>query len=199
MSERQEILIRPLRGGAMQPFIEDLGRLRIEVFRDYPYLYDGDAAYEARYVAEFAEARGAIIVGAFDGDRLIGAATGAPMSAQKGDWSAPLEARGFDLDRLFYCGESVLQPGYRGRGIGHAFFDHREVQARALGSTHICFAAVIRPEDHPKKPADYRPLDPFWRKRGYRPLDGVTATFSWKEVGEETETPHELQFWMREF
>ena len=30
--------------------------------------------------------------------------------------------------------------------------------------------------------AGYRPLDSFWRARGYAPLPGVIAEFSWKDV-----------------
>ncbi len=191
------IEIRVLAGAAIQPFVEDMSRLRIEVFRDYPYLYDGDLRYEARYTEEFSRAPGAIIVGAFDEDRMIGAATGAPMAELKRDWVTPFEAEGYDLTKLFYCGESVLLADYRGRGIGHAFFDHREAQARRLGCDQICFAAVIRPNDHPLKPGDYRPLDPFWRKRGYRLLEGMTLTFSWKEVGQEALSDHALRVWIR--
>ena len=50
---------------------------------------------------------------------------------------------------------------------------------------------------HPARPPGYRPLDPFWRARGYAPLPGVVATFSWRDVGEPDETPKRLQFWAR--
>ena len=177
--------------------MQDLARLRIEVFRDYPYLYDGDPAYEAGYVADFANSEGAVIVGAYDGARIVGAATGAPLISQTPAWAAPLEARGIDVRDVFYCGESVLSAAYRGRGAGHAFFERREAQARKLGLSISCFCAVIRPEDHPSRPAGYRPLDGFWTKRGYAPLEGAEAEFHWKEVGAEIETPHRLQVWMR--
>ena len=88
-------------------------------------------------------------------------------------------------------------PEYRGRGVGHAFFDAREAHARRLGFTHSAFCAVRRPEDHPARPASHTPLDPFWRARGYAPLEGVIATFRWKDIGERGETPKPLQFWMR--
>lgn len=192
-----ELRVAPLTGPALHDALPALARLRIEVFRAFPYLYDGDLDYERRYLSEFAAAEGAVIVGAFDGDEIVGAATGAPMIGQMDAWSAPFRARGYDLSTLFYCGESVLRDAYRGRGVGHAFFDHREAQARRLGATHACFCGVVRPDDHPARPAEHRPLDGFWRKRGYVPLEGVTATFEWKELGASEETPHTLQFWIR--
>ena len=76
-------------------------------------------------------------------------------------------------------------------------FDAREAHARDLGHDFSAFCSVIRPADHPARPADYRPLDDFWRKRGYAPLEGVFARFSWKDLGQPRETEKKLQFWMR--
>ena len=189
--------IETLTGAALAAVIEDVARLRIEVFRAFPYLYDGDMAYERGYIRNYVDSPGAIVVGAFDGERLVGAATGTPMEDHSDAFGEPFTARGLALSDIFYCAESVLLDSYRGQGAGHAFFDHREAHARALGRTHCAFCSVIRPPDHPDRPDGYRPLDGFWRKRGYAPLEGAQATFSWRDVGDAEETPKTLQFWMR--
>jgi GNAT superfamily N-acetyltransferase len=98
---------------------------------------------------------------------------------------------------VFYFGESVLLPDYRGQGIGHAFFDYREAAACDWGASSASFCAVIRPPDHPSRPADYVPLDGFWRKRGYAPVPGLTGSFSWQEHGAPGESPKPMQYWMR--
>jgi GNAT superfamily N-acetyltransferase len=178
--------------------IDAAARLRIEVFRAWPYLYDGSMDYEQRYLSKFAKAHGAVIVAAYDGEAIVGCATAAPLAEVETEFSAPFRDRGLDVSRLFYCGESVLLPRYRGRGLGHAFFDHREAQARALGGfTHSTFCAVVRPEDHPLRPRDYVPLDAFWQRRGYERAEGVIAQFAWKDVGEARETSKPMQFWIR--
>lgn len=189
--------VRPLTGAALDAALDDVAALRIAVFRAFPYLYDGDLDYERRYLATYRDSPGAILVGAFDGARLVGAATGTPME-DHAEFARPFTGTGIDLTRIFYCAESVLLPAYRGRGVGHAFFDHREAHARALGRTHAAFCAVIRPSEHPARPADYAPLDPFWRKRGYAPLPGVVARYSWKDIGAAEETAKPLQVWLRE-
>lgn len=186
-----------LRGEALGAALDDVARLRIEVFRAFPYLYDGDAEYERRYLAPYRDAADAILVGAFDGARLVGASTGTPMEDHAEEFGAAFARAGVPMDQVFYCAESVLLPEYRGRGIGHAFFDQREAHARGLGRKHTAFCGVIRPADHPARPADYLPLDPFWRKRGYEKLDGVVAEYSWKDLGDNAETAKPLQFWMR--
>jgi GNAT superfamily N-acetyltransferase len=191
------ITIRPLTGDEIAPALDALAALRIDVFRAYPYLYDGSAAYERAYLAEFAERAGAVLVAAFDGKTIVGAATGAPLSTQKPEFRAPFEAAGLDPDDIFYFGESVLLPAWRDRGVGHSFFDHREARARAEGARLAAFCAVMRPPDHPARPAGYAPLDAFWRKRGYAPADGMVTSFSWRDIGDEAETAHPMQVWMR--
>lgn len=190
--------VAALTGDDLPAAMPDLAALRIAVFAAYPYLYDGDAAYEADYLREFMAASHSIIVAAFDGSRIVGAATASPMWEQKAEFREPFEQRRMDTARLFYFGESVLLPDYRGHGIGHAFFDHREQQARACNASAATFAAVIRPHDHPARPEYYTPLDGFWRKRGYSPVEGMTTQLAWKEIGESHETSKPMQYWMRD-
>lgn len=177
--------------------IPGVAALRISVFRDFPYLYDGDSAYEERYLAPYVSTPGAVLVGAFDGERLVGAATGMPLTAHSEDFAEAFADAGIAMEEIFYCAESVLLPEYRGQGAGHAFFDLREDAANAKGFEISAFCAVLRPADHPMRPHGYRPLDPFWRARGYAPLPGVVARFAWKDVGDALESRKALQFWSR--
>lgn len=187
--------VRRLTGPALDAALDDVAALRIAVFRDWPYIYDGRLDYERAYLESYRTSPGAVLVGAFDGARLVGAATGTPLEDHAEDFAAPFAATGWPLGAVFYCAESVLLPAWRGQGLGHAFFDARESHARALGRRFSAFCAVIRPGSHPLKPASYRPLDPFWRKRGYAPLPGVIARFRWTDLGETIETEKHLQFW----
>jgi GNAT superfamily N-acetyltransferase len=187
-----------LTGAALAAAVPALAELRIAVFRDWPYLYDGDPAYEARYLARFAAAPDAVMIAAYDGDRLVGASTGLPLAAEHAEFTAPFATAGHDVARVFYLGESVLLPRYRGEGAGHRFFDGREAHARALGRFALtAFCRVMRAAGDPRRPAGYRDLDPFWTKRGYAPVPGLVAQFSWTEIGATEETPQAMQFWAR--
>lgn len=190
------IRVERLKGEALGAALDDVARLRIKVFRAYPYLYDGDAAYERAYLQTYRDSADAILVGAFDGTRLVGASTGTPME-DHAEFAAAFAQHDIDLAQIFYCAESVLLPEYRGQGIGHGFFDQREAHGRDLGRRYSAFCAVTRPGDHPMKPADYAPLDLFWQKRGYAPVPGAVATYRWKDLDQDHETDHRLQFWMR--
>jgi GNAT superfamily N-acetyltransferase len=190
--------VAPLTGEDIAPALPALARLRIAVFRDWPYLYDGSLAYEEKYLAKLAAAAGAIVVAAYDGAEIVGGATAAPMAEVEAQFAEPFRLRGMDIGRIFYCGESVLLPAWRGRGLGHAFFDHREAQAARLGRfTHVAFCTVVRPDDHPLRPRDYVPLDAFWAGRGYTKADGLVCRFTWKDIDQPAETGKPMQFWMR--
>lgn len=191
------ITVNTLTGASIGSVLDDLAWLRIAIFAEWPYLYDGDADYEAVYLREFAAAPGAVLVAAMDGACIVGAATASPMTAQKPAFRQPFEERGLDISDLWYFGESVLLPAHRGQGLGHAFFDHREAAARAAGARAATFAAVERPADHPARPANYAPLDAFWRKRGYEPIEKLTTQLAWRDHGEAEETPKPMRYWWR--
>jgi len=192
------VTVEPLTGPAFQAALDDLASLRIRVFRDFPYLYDGTRDYEAKYLGRLANAKDGIIVAARDGDRVVGCATGSALSAHHEEFGAPFRAAGYDLDDFFYCGESVLLHEYRGQGIGHVFLDQREAHARACGYKRVTFCAVVRPADLPLKPANFRSLDGFWERRGYRRVEGMVTEFAWKDIDQDVETAKPMQFWMRE-
>jgi GNAT superfamily N-acetyltransferase len=192
------IRVEPLTGAALTHALPDLARLRITVFHDWPYLYDGTLAYEQTYIDKFSRSEGAVIVAALDGDRVVGAATASPMIGHADEFAEPYRQRGYDISRIVYFGESVLLKEYRGRGIGNAFFDQREAHARSLaGFTHTTFCGVVRPDTHPMRPKDYVPLDAFWTKRGYQRIDGLVGSFEWLDIGQTEKTKKPMQFWLK--
>ncbi len=172
--------------------------MRIRVFPNWPYLYDGTAEYEAGYMAEFVREPGSVLIVARDGESIIGAATASPLEGHKPEIQNPFRDTGLDVAQIFYFGESVLLPQYQGQGIGHHFFDAREDAARSAGARQTAFCAVIRPEDHPMRPEAPRDLHPFWRARGYAPVEGLTGTLEWQDLGDDAESAHPMQFWMRD-
>lgn len=190
--------INALTGDRLRSALQDLARLRIEVFRDFPYLYDGSLAYEEGYIAALAKAEDSIIVAAGDEGRIVGCATGSALLGHHEEFAAPFKEHNYDPARVFYCGESVLLPAYRGRGLGHKFFGYREAHAKERGYKFCAFCGVVRPNDHPLRPANYSPLDAFWEKRGYRKVPGMVAMFRWKDIDQAQESEHPMQFWLRE-
>ncbi|AOE87229.1 GNAT family N-acetyltransferase [Pseudomonas sp. TCU-HL1] len=191
--------IRLLQGAAIAPHIDNLARLRLTVFRDFPYLYDGTLAYEARYLSTYAESPESLFVLALDGERVVGASTGLPMADETEAFQRPFREQGWDPERIFYFGESVLLGEYRGTGLGVRFFAEREDYARRLGRFDFCaFCAVERPVEHPRRPPGYQPLNDFWGRRGYHHHPELRTEFHWRDLDEDTESAKPMSFWLKE-
>jgi GNAT superfamily N-acetyltransferase len=189
---------RTVTGADVPPFIPAVARLRIAVFRDWPYLYEGDQDYEETYLRIYADSPRAAIVLALDGEAVVGASTCLPLTDETENVQAPFRAAGIGIDRVFYFGESILLKPYRGAGAGVRFFQEREAHARRVSACDIAaFCAVQRAPDHPARPADAVPLDAFWRRRGFAPYPSLTCEMGWTEVGAEDETAHRLAFWLK--
>ncbi len=175
-----------------------LAALRIRVFHDWPYLYDGSEAEERKYLSVFAASEGAVCIAAFDGADMVGASTGLPLADEHDEIKQPFVDVGIPVANIFYCAESVLLPAYRGQGLYRQFMDGREAHARALGGFDtVCFCGVVRPDDHPLKPADAKALDDVWRHFGYEADERLVCHFAWKDRDQEEETAKLLKFWLK--
>lgn len=193
------IKISQVSGAALTNWVDDLARLRIQVFREYPYLYDGSEAYERDYLSTYIHSDNAVAFLALDGAKVVGASTGLPMVNETAEFKQPFIEQDYDPAHVFYCGESVLLPEYRGRGIYKSFFHGRESYARALGGfAHICFCGVVREAGHVLCPEDYQPLDAVWRHFGYRPMPELITHYSWKDIDQSEETQHPMMFWLKD-
>ncbi|GBR05629.1 N-acetyltransferase [Gluconacetobacter liquefaciens] len=192
------VTIETLTGDHILPVLPDLARLRIAVFREWPYLYDGDVAYEEKYLQFYVRSEGAAVIVARDGESVVGASTCLPMRDELDAIRAPFEARGLSADDFFYFGESVLLDAYRGQGLGVRFFEERERHALASSASNFAtFCSVRRADDHPARPPGATTLHGFWAKRGFQPLPGVTCALDWKEPGQSGETSHKLDFFIK--
>ncbi len=187
-----------LRGEELKNALPALAELRMSVFRQWPYLYDGELSYEQKYLEKFSAAPDALIVVARVDGRIVGASTASPLLGHADEFARPFQQQGYDPRRVFYFGESVLLPDYRGHGIGHAFFDHREARAREGGQFDIAtFCGVIRSADDPRRPDSYVPLDAFWTKRGFKKDERLVTQLAWKETGQQDDVSHDMQFWIK--
>lgn len=190
--------IRRFSGAEVGRWQDALARLRLAVFRDWPYLYEGDLAYEQAYLQAYAQSRDSVFVLAFDDGRVVGASTGLPLADDTLAFQQPFLDAGRPVGNVFYFGESVLLPEYRGQGLGHRFFDEREAHARALGRfTTTAFCAVDRDPSDPRRPPGHRGNEAFWAGRGYVRQPGMTVRLSWPEPGLPAATEKPLTFWLR--
>lgn len=192
-----KLTLQVVKGTQILPYISDLAKLRINIFKDYPYLYVGNDEYEANYLKTYIQCPECVMVLAFDEKKVIGASTAIPLEFESHEFQQPFLEHGKDIKDIFYLGESLLLPDYRGKGIYSRFFELREKAAREYGCHITVFASVQRAPDDPRRPSDYQPLDPIWNHFGYEKHPELIAFYPWQEMGENTSSPKQLVFWLK--
>ena len=186
------------KGAEIESIFENLAPLRIAVFKAYPYLYEGSLDYEKEYLSTYFKSEKSFLFAVYHNKQMVGATTCIPLADETDEVQQPFAQAGWDMNAIFYFGESILLPEYRGLGLGHRFFDEREAHARNFGTFKTtCFCAVVRPDNHPLIPENYRSLDDFWTKRGYQKTPSVQSQFEWVDIGETVSTFKPMVYWMR--
>lgn len=188
---------RDLIGKEIAPYVDRLAELRMTVFREFPYLYDGTSDYEAHYLERLLKSPHGYVVLACADDQIVGASTAMPLTDADPEFQEPVAAAGMNPEDFFYFSESVLLPAYRGHHAGQHFFREREDQAAFLAYPQACFYSVRRPQGHPAKPEGYHSLNTYWKRLDYHRRPEVEAKFSWRDLGEALETAKPMDFWTK--
>ena len=190
--------IRLLHGAAIAPYIDDLARLRLAVMREFPYLYDGRPDSDVDYLASHVRSGRSLVVLAVDDGQVVGASTALPLMDGAPEFLQLFRAQGRDPASVYLFGESFVLPQYRGQGLGVRFFIERESYAHTLAAFDYCvFCAVERPGVHPRRPAGYKPLQGFWRNRGFLHEPSLRTTCAWRDLGEQATSEKIMSFWMK--
>lgn len=194
-----DIQYKLVKGQEISHYTNEVAALRIEIFFDFPYLYQGDLDYEKKYLQVYVNSPRSLLILALANNVIIGASTALPLSDEADYVIEPFLKNGFDPLTVFYFGESVLKKQYRGKGIGKAFFNYREQHAVSFGQYRkTCFCAVNREPTHPLRPQDYKPLDSFWTGLGYNKENKITSQFSWRDIGDDVETKKSMTYWLKD-
>lgn len=198
MDHREAITERLLTGPTIAGGIDDMATLRLDIFLEYPYLYQGRREDELQYLNTYAEAPDACVILAYDGLAAVGAATGMPLVHEDAKMLEAFAGAPFPLDGIYYVGELLFRPAYRNGGLGRALLVRLENHLRSLGSyrTLTC-ATVERPDDHPLRPHDHIPITRFLARTGFVRLPGVATHFVWRET-DGVERDHPMQFWIKD-
>lgn len=194
-----DIHVRSFTGSGLKPYLHSIAKLRIEVFKDYPFFEDSTLDHETQYLKKISSNKETIAVLIFDNTTLVGVSLGSPFEIEDPALHSPFKDRKLNIESYFHFGDSALLKRYRGRGIGHHFFDAREAHASHYKKfKHICFCVPDFPEPDPNQPKDFVPLTDFWRKRGYIHHPEMKCYLSWKKINTEHPTENQMSYWIKD-
>ena len=155
-------------GHHTQEYINDVATLRLLVFREYPYLYDGDRRTELDYPNGYSSNENSILVIAKDGEKIVGAISGKPLLETEEAFLVPFAQQRLPVQGIFYLGEIMLLKEYRGQGVGSQLYRRFEdVVKQKEKYQKMAILEIVREDQDPRKPKSYIPGHEFWRKLGY--------------------------------
>lgn len=186
-----------LTGKEIEKRLNDLASLRLEIFREYPYLYDGRREDELAYLQPYAEKPDSCVILAVEGGVVVGAATGMPLSHEDEQLRAAAAGSAWPVEEIYYVGELLFYPAWRGSGRGRRLLAELENHIRSLGCYRaLACVTVERPDDHPARPGEHIPISRFLDRTGFV-RQGSVVSFRWRELDGATRD-HPMQFWLKD-
>jgi ribosomal protein S18 acetylase RimI-like enzyme len=186
-----------LRGEEVYACSDELAALRINVFREYPYFYDGNLENEKNCLSQYLSANSALVI-VKSGERIIGAITGIPLNEAFSDCKNFFVENEIPMEGIFYLGEISLLKEYRGQGIGAQMYElFEEFVRKNRIYKEIALCEVMSPKEDPRCTSDCFYLDSFLTKIGYIKNPAWTIQFSWKELNSQEEFYHPMRFWSK--
>jgi len=189
-----------LRGSDITAWIPEIARLRMEVFKDFPYYYDGTMDYEVQYLSRYGQSPDAFIFLVRDPKEqvLIGMTSCNRLLHEDDVFKKPLVAFGLNPERTFYFGESILLKEYRRRKLGHLFFEKREEFSRSFNNIEtLCFCAIDTSTFPPERNYDQSALYALWDKQQFKKIENLSVMLSWKTHFETIESEKKCDFWLK--
>jgi len=179
------VTVKVFRGPDIEQFEKLIVEQRLSEFSQFPYLmYQGDQ-FEAFYASCYTKAStGALAVAYYDGD-IAGFLTGMSLMEFDALWipfgseqiSDKLKGK-LDQSKNYYLGDVIVLEKYKGQKIADKLFDALESHARSHGFNSTSFITIIREDNHPQKPDDYKSPTKVWQRLGYTKSGGV-VTYNW--------------------
>jgi len=188
--------MRIIRGQEIENHIDQLGRFRIEIFREYPYLYDGDLDYERAYLNRYSRDTESFLLVIHDRLGFVGICTGMPLSGEDPDFRNAFV--GESINEIYYIGEVMLRKDARGKKMGSKLFSTALSLIDSKKYKRVSLCTVDRGSNHPQCPESYCSPDYLWKKYGFEKSAHLVAFLSWKDIGQTTETKKTMNIWFKE-
>lgn len=176
-----------------------VARLRLDFFKEFPYLYRGDIESEKKYLeAYLADERSMIVVAKIDNE-LAGVFTGLPLVSNAeivSDVKDLVVKNGDNPADYYYYGDILILPKYRQLGLTRKMFAAQDKMAQLWKYKYVCALTVVRSASHPLAPASYKSYDKIWNHLGLLKT-GMRITHHWPTIqpdGSVIDTNNEMEF-----
>jgi len=197
-----KISIKVHTGNEATNYIDLISNMRINTFKEYPYLYKGTYDYEKQYLQGFIKDEKSTIAIAMHNNKIIGISTGLPLESES---DIVYEVKDIFyknyilIENYYYYGEIIILPEYRGQGLAKKLYSAQDSLIKSWGFKNTCILTVRREENHPLKPINYPPQDKMWEHLGFIRTN-LTTQYSWPTIqidNDVCDCVHTLELWSK--
>ncbi|HEV2601175.1 MAG TPA: hypothetical protein VGT41_02655 [Candidatus Babeliales bacterium] len=207
-AEQNDYSFKLLTGKELQDIALFMIQQRIEIMRDYPYLYQGDMNEEIIYMQQFISLPHAAAAVAYLHDQPVGFVSGTSFLDYESDMrgsSALFMEHGLDPKDFYYIPEAMIMAEHRRKSLFKSLHHLIELHAQSLGYKALCLLSENH-DQHPLKPIDYRGPDGAFTRAGYSKTDMIMVispdVFVWPTIqpdGSIKIQTHFLAYWIKIF
>jgi len=196
------ISVRVHQGLGIQGFVDYIAELRISTFKEFPYLYKGDILCEKKYIEEYIKDARSMLSLIYVNKELAGFLTGMPLSCSADVISHSgtiFRNKGIDPSIYYYYGEMIVLPNFRNLRLPSILFASLDREVKNMLFTYTCFLTVVRDDDHPMRPDNYKDTSHIWYREGYKKMN-ITTEFNWPQIqsdGSVKEESSVLEYWSK--
>lgn len=195
--ESEKVSLRVFNGEEARKYWRQIASLRIEMFKEFPYLYEGAFEYEKEYLETYFKSKNSRILLAFDKEEVIGFSNNIPVFEELEEIQRAFQEQQINPEKYLYIGEVMIKPLYRGQGLLRKFLEYHENFAAKYAYDHLVFMTVKRPAHHPYKPENYRSLEPIWEHFGYHQHPDLDIRIRWKQIDSSQDEDNHLAVWCK--
>jgi GNAT superfamily N-acetyltransferase len=191
--------IQVLRGQELLSNIPEFAKLRLTIFREYPYLYEGDPALEKSYLSLFASSSDAFFIVAKIKNQVVGAISGLPLDVAQKEIRDVFHQSAIETGEYYALCEIIVLKEHRNKKIGSVLYKEFENQLLKMKRyKKVVLWQIVRAQGDLKRPNDYFSLDNFWCKKGFIKHPEFICYIHWKEISDKEESSHRFEFWIKE-
>ncbi len=199
---KEDYIIKILTQEEIKPLIPFVAQARITVFRDYPYLYEGNVDDEMNDLDKYAQHSHSALAIAYHQDVPVGFLCGSDFIHYSPMFENPIidifKEEGLEPEKHYYFADIILLAEHRRKGLSPKLFATLESYAQSKGYKSTCFVTEYH-HNHPLKPKNHRSLVPLWNNLGYN-KSPILAYASWpthQADGTVKTQQHPLIFWFK--
>ena len=191
------------KGDDLKELIPEISKARLELFKEFPYLYEGTYEDELKYLNEFVNNPKSIILTVHKENKLIAFVTATAVESGFELTEAIkdlMQKQGLDTSKYFYISEMMVYPEFRSFELQNQLKKDIENYARENSYTMTCFLSVFRENNHPLRPQDYKEISRLWKFNKYRKTN-ISVKFEWNTVQKDSEAKlmnNQLDLWEKE-